>query len=148
MTRLFGKKCSSLYKIDLILLHCSYPVGRIAEKAVCRSVFLTTKTHSFGLFFGDFAHWVRCRTLKTLRTRHVSAINEASTKYELERSTRYVFTQYFCLLHKCQSGFTSLAQVATEVEIFCLLRVTNIKMVHAYFSCFCVYFVSVNQALA
>jgi len=43
------------------------PVGKINEKAVCRSVFLTTwhcilsaeltKTHSFRLFFSDFAHW-------------------------------------------------------------------------------------------
>jgi len=43
-------------------------VGKIAEKAVCKSVFLTiwhcilgaelTKTHSFRLFFFyDFAHW-------------------------------------------------------------------------------------------
>jgi len=42
------------------------PVGKIAEKAVCKSVFLTiwhgilsaelTKTHSFRLL-GDFAHW-------------------------------------------------------------------------------------------
>jgi len=43
-------------------------VGKIAEKAICRSVFLAiwycilraelTKTHSFTLFFfGDFAHW-------------------------------------------------------------------------------------------
>jgi len=43
------------------------PVGKIAERAVCRSVFLTichcilnaefTKTHSFRLSFGDFTHW-------------------------------------------------------------------------------------------
>jgi len=35
-------------------------VGKIAEKAVCRSVFLT-KTYSFRLFFGDFvdfADWI------------------------------------------------------------------------------------------
>jgi len=40
---------------------------QISEKAVCRSVFLTTwhilsaeltKPHSSLLFFGDFAHWV------------------------------------------------------------------------------------------
>jgi len=45
-------------------------VGKITEKAVCMSVFLTTwhcflsaeliKTHSFRLFFfGDVAHWLR-----------------------------------------------------------------------------------------
>jgi len=43
-----------------------YPVGKIAAKAVCRSVFLTTalyfdaeltKTPS-DCFFGDFAYWV------------------------------------------------------------------------------------------
>jgi len=39
------------------------PVGKIAENEVCMSVFLTiwhcnlSKTHSFRLFFGDFAHW-------------------------------------------------------------------------------------------
>jgi len=39
-------------------------VGKIAEKAVCKSVFLCilsaelTKTHSFRLFSGDFSHWV------------------------------------------------------------------------------------------
>jgi len=33
------------------------PVGKIAEKAVCKSVFLIIKTHSFRLFLGDFAHW-------------------------------------------------------------------------------------------
>jgi len=42
-------------------------VGKIAKKAVRRSVFLTTwhyilsavltKTHSFRLYFGGFAHW-------------------------------------------------------------------------------------------
>jgi len=41
-------------------------VVKIAEKAVCKSVFLTTyfecrinrkRTHSY-CFFGDFAHWV------------------------------------------------------------------------------------------
>jgi len=43
-------------------------VGKIAEKAVCKSVFLTimalflsaelTKTHFFRLFVWRFAHWV------------------------------------------------------------------------------------------
>jgi len=40
----------------------SFPVGKIAEKAVSRSVFCAelTKTHSFRLFiFWRFAHWVR-----------------------------------------------------------------------------------------
>jgi len=43
-------------------------VSKIAEKAVCSSIFLTIwhgilsaelkkKTHSFRLIFGDFAHW-------------------------------------------------------------------------------------------
>jgi len=42
-------------------------VGKIGEKAVCRNVFLTTwhfifsaeltKTHSYRLLFGNFAHW-------------------------------------------------------------------------------------------
>jgi len=46
---------------------CYNPVGKIAENAVCRSVFFTiwhcilsaelTKPHSFRRFFGDFAHW-------------------------------------------------------------------------------------------
>jgi len=46
-----------------------FSVGKIAEKPICRNVFLTIwhcilsaelKTHSFRLFFfGDFAHWVR-----------------------------------------------------------------------------------------
>jgi len=44
-----------------------FPVGKIAEKAACRSVLLTiwhcilnaelTKTHSFRPFFGDFVDW-------------------------------------------------------------------------------------------
>jgi len=43
-------------------------MGKIVEKAIFRSAFLIvwhcilsaelTKTHSFRLFFGDFAHWV------------------------------------------------------------------------------------------
>jgi len=42
-------------------------VGKIAKKAVCRSVFFTiwhfnlsaelTETHSLRLFFGNFVHW-------------------------------------------------------------------------------------------
>jgi len=45
----------------------SIPVVKIAEKSIYRSVFWTilhcilsaelTKTHSFRLFFVDFAHW-------------------------------------------------------------------------------------------
>jgi len=48
-------------------------VGKITEKAVCRSVFLITwhciwsaeltKTHSYRLFFWRFCHWVRIRRL-------------------------------------------------------------------------------------
>jgi len=42
-----------------------FPVGKIAEKAVCECIFdmalyfecQINKTHSFRLFFGDFAHW-------------------------------------------------------------------------------------------
>jgi len=47
-------------------------VGKIAEKAVYRSVFFDNmalyfecrinKMHSFRLFFGDFAHWVNMVT--------------------------------------------------------------------------------------
>jgi len=40
-------------------------VSKIADKTVCRTVFVTiwhcilsAKTHSFRLFFGDFAYWV------------------------------------------------------------------------------------------
>jgi len=49
-------------------------VVKIAEKAVCRRVFLTTwhcvlsaeltKTHSSRLFFGDFAHWGKTNECK------------------------------------------------------------------------------------
>jgi len=35
-----------------IIPYC--PVGKIAEKTVCRSA-----THSSRLFFGNFAHWAR-----------------------------------------------------------------------------------------
>jgi len=51
---------------DMVFIF-AIPVGKIAEKAVCRSVFLTmwhcilsaelTKMHCFRLFFGDFVHW-------------------------------------------------------------------------------------------
>jgi len=51
-------------------------VGKITEKAVRKSVFLTTwhsifsaeltKTHSFRLFFGDFALWVKCSSNQVL----------------------------------------------------------------------------------
>jgi len=45
-------------------------VGKIAEKAVCRSVLTLyfqcklTKTHSFRLFFGNFAHWEESEKLQ------------------------------------------------------------------------------------
>jgi len=53
-----------------------YPVDKIAKKAVCRSVFFLTKwhcilsaeitkTHSYRLFFGDFAHWVYTKNIFT-----------------------------------------------------------------------------------
>jgi len=37
-----------------------HPVGKIAKKAVCRSVFLTiwlAKMHFLGQLFSNFAHW-------------------------------------------------------------------------------------------
>jgi len=53
-------------KLTSLELRLSHPVGKIAEKAVFRSVFLTiwhcvlsaelTKTHYYRLFFGHFAH--------------------------------------------------------------------------------------------
>jgi len=33
------------------------PMGKIAEKAVCRSVFLIIALLQTVFFFGDFAHW-------------------------------------------------------------------------------------------
>jgi len=40
--------------------HISYPVGKITEKAVCVSVFLTIWHCNFSaeLTFTDFTHWV------------------------------------------------------------------------------------------
>jgi len=48
-----------------ISIYIAIPVGKIAEKAVCRSVSIwhctlsaeLIKMHSFRLLFGDFAHW-------------------------------------------------------------------------------------------
>jgi len=67
--QLLTKKVSvEAIAILLILLNNPYSVGKIAVKAVRRSVFLIiwqcifsaelTKTHSFRLFFDDFANWV------------------------------------------------------------------------------------------
>jgi len=42
----------------IVIIHS--PVGKIAEKAVCRSVFLTIWQQKYAptdCFFGDFAHW-------------------------------------------------------------------------------------------
>jgi len=61
-------------------------VGKIAEKAVCRSEFLTwhcifsaklTKTHSIRLFFfDDFAYWVSCRFKHSGHKRWLTVIEQ------------------------------------------------------------------------
>jgi len=49
------------------LTTCHYSqCSKIAEKAVCRSVFLTI-WHSFRLFFGDVSHWVNIIKTKFFR---------------------------------------------------------------------------------
>jgi len=45
------------------ITHYSFTVGKIAGKAVCRSVLLTIYALLQTVFFGDFAHWVIKRTL-------------------------------------------------------------------------------------
>jgi len=64
--------CNTTQNIEIInvnLRYSKFPVGKIGEKAVCRSVFFEdtalymlsdelSKTHSFRLFFADFSHWV------------------------------------------------------------------------------------------
>jgi len=51
----FNFICYSFFCSAFFCWACLNAVGKIAKKAVCRSVFLTT--HSFRLFFGVFAHW-------------------------------------------------------------------------------------------
>jgi len=74
-TRGLACPCCGFESVDDTETRCkirdvvTFPVGKITEKAVCKSVFLTawhcilsaelTKSHSFTLcVFGDFAHLV------------------------------------------------------------------------------------------
>jgi len=40
------------------IIHTTFTVGKIAGKAVCKSVFLTIWHCILLALFGDFAHWV------------------------------------------------------------------------------------------
>jgi len=60
VTSTIRKKVRLTTSISGMSLNTPYLVGKIAEKAVCR------KTHSFRLFFGDFAHWDGCKFLVTV----------------------------------------------------------------------------------
>jgi len=70
------------------------PVGKIAEKAVCRSVF-STKTYSFRLFFfGDFVHW-ECIIHFVLSLSIISNLSKIVEDFAKRRKKRFFFFFFF-----------------------------------------------------
>jgi len=55
--KITNKDDKSIQTKHHIIINTAYPVGKIAEKAVCRNVFNLQKRIPSDCLFGDFAHW-------------------------------------------------------------------------------------------